>query len=219
MGRPYITINCAMSVDGKIALPSRNQIRLSSEADIKRMYLLRHTNDAVLVGVGTVLTDNPKLTVKESYVQHPEHPMRVILDSTARTPPDALAVNDTAVTLLITKPGVEPKQEYGPNVSLISCKVDNEGFLDLHYVMKLLTERGIQNLLVEGGSTVIWNFLQRRLIDDFFVYISPVVIGGMHTPTVADGLGIKNEKDLIDLQIEKVYRLKPGLLIHYTLSS
>jgi len=74
-----------MSADGKIALPTKKQIRISSEEDIKRMYQLRNESDAVLVGIGTILTDNPKLTVKETYVHHPRQPLRVILDSKCRT--------------------------------------------------------------------------------------------------------------------------------------
>jgi len=73
MKRPRIIINCAMSADGKIALPTKKQIRISSEEDIKRMYQLRNESDAVLVGIGTILTDNPKLTVKETYVHHPDN--------------------------------------------------------------------------------------------------------------------------------------------------
>ena len=68
MKRPHVTINCAMSVDGKIASPTRKQMRISSEEDIQRMYRLLNESDAVLVGIGTILADDPKLTVKESYL-------------------------------------------------------------------------------------------------------------------------------------------------------
>ena len=71
MTKPYVIINCAMSADGKIALPTRKQLRISSEEDIKRMYNLRNKCDGVLVGVGTILSDDPKLTVKEKYVKNP----------------------------------------------------------------------------------------------------------------------------------------------------
>src|SRR5512136_1812416 len=98
MNRPHVIINCAMSADGKIASPARKQIRISSEEDIARMHQLRNASDAVLVGIGTILADDPKLTVKETYVTHSHQPLRVILDGKGRTPPQALALNTTSNT-------------------------------------------------------------------------------------------------------------------------
>src|SRR5512136_1773557 len=100
MKRPYVIINCAMSADGKIASPMRKQMQISCDEDIKRMYRLRNECDTVLVGVGTILTDNPKLTVKEKYVKHPRQPLRVVLDSKGRTPPHALVLNNVSKTLI-----------------------------------------------------------------------------------------------------------------------
>ena len=96
MKRPHVTINCAMSADGKIALPNRKQLRISCDEDIKRMYNLRNEVDAVLVGIETILSDDPKLTVKEKYVKNLKQPLRVVLDSTCKTPKDALVLNDSA---------------------------------------------------------------------------------------------------------------------------
>ena len=108
MKKPYVVVNCAMSADGKIALPTKKQMRLSSEEDIERMYKLRNECDAVLVGIDTVLLDNPKLTVKEKYIINPKQPLRVVLDSKCRTPKDALVLNDSANTLIITSKGNLP---------------------------------------------------------------------------------------------------------------
>ena len=105
MKRPNVIINCAMSADGKIALPNRRQLRISCDEDIKRMYNLRNNADAVLVGIGTILSDDPKLTVKEKYVNNPKQPLRIILDNKCRTPKDALVLNDSAKTLIITAKG------------------------------------------------------------------------------------------------------------------
>ena len=93
MNRPRIILNCAMSADGKIALPNKQQLRISSEEDMKRVFELRNSCDAILVGSGAVLSDNPKLTVKEKYVKHPRNPIRVVLDTHMKTPVDALVVN------------------------------------------------------------------------------------------------------------------------------
>lgn len=216
MNRPYIIINCAMSADGKIALPNRKQLRLSSDEDIKRVYNLRNECDAVLVGIGAVLSDDPKLTVKEKYVKNPKHPLRVILDSKCRTPEGALVLDDVAKTLIVATEGNE-KQFDRDHIEVVWIKADDEGHVDLENMLDLLYKKGIKKLLVEGGGTVIWKFLKKRLVDDLYIYIGPCIIGGENTPTVADGSGIKNEDDLLSLRIVDVNRLGNGLLVHYRL--
>ena len=213
MNRPHVIVNCAMSADGKIALPTRKQLRISCDEDIERMYKLRNECDAVLVGVGTVLSDDPKLTVKEKYVKQPHQPVRIILDAYCKTPENALAVNQTAKTMIIT--AEKCKKKYGDNVEVIECKTDENGFIDLNKLLELLYECGIKTLMVEGGSTIIWNFLRQRLVDDLYVYVGPMIIGGKNTPTLADGEGIKSIDELISLEINEVSRLGLGMLIHY----
>ncbi len=215
MKRPYIIINCAMSADGKIALPSKKQLRISSEKDIIRMYNLRNECDAVLVGVGTILSDNPKLTVKEKYVKKPHQPIRIILDTNCKTPENSLAVNNKAKTIIFTKDKCNKK--YGPNIEIIRCKTDKKGYIDLLTMLEILLKKGIKKLMVEGGGTVIWNFLKQGLVDDMYVYVGPLIIGGEHTPTLADGEGIKNEDYKIQLKMVNMNRLGTGILIHYKL--
>ena len=206
-----------MSADGKIALPNREQLRISCDEDIKRMYNLRNEVDAVLVGIGAILSDDPKLTVKEKYVETPCQPIRIILDTYCKTPENALAVNGTAKTMIIT---AEPcKKTYGDNVEVIQCQTDNSGFIDLRNLLTLLDKRGIKTLMVEGGSNIIWNFLKHKLVDELFVYVGPMIVGGKHTPTMADGEGIGNPDELVSLEIVETQRVGPGLLIHYKLIS
>jgi len=214
MKRPHVLVNCAMSADGKIASPNRKQMRISSDEDIRRMHQLRSENDAVLVGVETILSDNPKLTVKERYVKHPRQPLRVVLDTKGRTPPDALVMNDATKTLIIMGQGQE--KSFGrPHVEVVGCTVDSSGVIDLDCALEILYQKGVRNLLVEGGGTIIWSFLHHKCVDDLTVYIGPFVIGGTETPTVADGEGIHSEADLIRLKIIAVQKLGPGLLVHY----
>lgn len=213
MNRPHVIVNCAMSADGKIALPTRKQLRISCAEDIERMYKLLNECDAVLVGIGTVLSDDPKLTVKEKYVKHPCQSIRVILDVHCKTPEDALVVNQAAKTLIIT--GEKCSKKYGGNVGIIECETDENGLIDLNVLLKLLYERRIKTLLVGGGGTVIWNFLKQKLVDDLYVYVSPMIIGGKNTPTLADGTGISSVDELIFLEINGISKLGPGILIHY----
>jgi 2,5-diamino-6-(ribosylamino)-4(3H)-pyrimidinone 5'-phosphate reductase len=213
MKRPHVTINCAMSADGKIASPARKQIRISSEEDIQRMYRLRHESDAVLVGIGTILADDPKLTVKESYVHHPKQPLRVILDSKGRTPMDALALNTVSKTLIITAKGQKKTYE-GSHIEVVECRTDDEGFIDVNDALEILSRKGVQKLLVEGGGTIIWKFLQNKVVDDLYIYIGSCIIGGKDTPTVADGKGIRKEEEIL-LEIVEIKQVGSGVLIHY----
>ena len=214
MKRPYVIVNCAMSVDGKSALPTKKQLRISSDEDIERMYKLRNECDAVLVGIDTILSDDPNLTVKAKYVKNPKQPLRVVLDSRCRIPKDTLVLNNAAKSLIITIEGNEKHFE-GENVEVIGCKANDEEHVDLECALELLYQKGVKKLLVEGGGTIIWSFLEKRLVDDLYIYIGPYVIGGKTTPTVADGLGIKNEGELISLKIVDVTRLGAGILTHY----
>ena len=216
MKRPRVIVNCAMSADGKIALPTKKQLRISSEEDIVRIYRLRNQCDAVLVGVGTILTDDPKLTVKESYVKHPRQPLRVVLDSKGRTPKGSLVLNKAARTLLIMAKGHERSFE-GSHIEVASCATDQQGLLKLPEVLTLLSHRGVRTLLVEGGSTVIWSFLRSGLVDDLFVYIGPCIIGGKTTPTMAGGAGIVSEDEAIRLRLIGTRRLGGGILMQYQL--
>jgi 2,5-diamino-6-(ribosylamino)-4(3H)-pyrimidinone 5'-phosphate reductase len=204
-----------MSADGKIASPAGKQLRISNEEDMRRVYNLRNEFDAVLVGVNTIQADNPKLTVKEEYVQNPKNPVRVILDTHCVTKPDALAVNENAKTLIIANG--ECDKNYKSNVEVVQCGVDYDGFIDLHQMLEILYNRGIKKLMVEGGSTVIWNFLKQGLVDDLFAFIGPMIIGGKYTPSMADGEGISQEDELINLEIVEFKKIGNGLLVHYKL--
>jgi 2,5-diamino-6-(ribosylamino)-4(3H)-pyrimidinone 5'-phosphate reductase len=214
MNRPYVIINCAISVDGKIALPIRKQLRISSDEDIARMNKLRNESDAVLVGIETVLSDDPKLTVNSKYVKNPKQPLRVVLDSKCRIPEESLVLNTRANTLIITTSG-NRKNIDANHVEVVECEPDYEGYVDLNCTLNVLQQKGIKKLLVEGGGTIIWNFLKNKLVDELFVYIGPCIIGGKNSPTMADGMGFKNEDELIYLNIIDINRLGDGVLIHY----
>jgi len=200
-----------MSADGKIASPSSKQLRISCDEDIERMYCMRNDTDAVLVGIGTVLSDDPKLTVKQACVLDVKNPIRVILDTYCRTPLTALVVNKDAKTLVISSKKCNKK--FGDNVEIIQCETTNDGLINIAKMLEILAERGIKTLMVEGGSTVIWNFLKNKLVDEMFVYIGPMIIGGKNTPTLAGGDGIKSKP--IPLEIIDIQNIGPGILIHY----
>lgn len=203
---PYVIINCAMSVDGKIALPTRRQTKISSEEDFDRVHKLRSDCDAILVGVGTILSDDPKLTIKGKHVKNP---IRIVLDSNCRTPMNAKVLSRDAKTIIVTSE--ECKKKLG-NAEMLRC---GKKRVDLNTLMPLLSKCGIKKLLVEGGETVIWSFLKERLADELSVYIGSMIIGGRNSPTLAGGEGVRSLKKVIPLKLIQVKLIGDGILLRY----
>lgn len=207
--RPRVLINCAMSADGKLALPSRKQTRISSEDDMARVYRLRNDADAVLVGVNTVISDDPKLTVKRKYVNEPRNPLRIVLDSRGRTPPNSRVLDGTAPSLVVTSEECDAQFD---GVETLRC---GKGRVDLMRLLEILSERGIERVLVEGGGNVIWSFIEKGLFDELTIYVGSMVIGGSVSPTPADGEGATSEEGIVPLKLVGIERLGNGVLLRY----
>lgn len=204
-----VVINCAMSADGKIALRTRRQTRISNEEDKRRVHKLRNSSDAILVGVETVIADNPKLTVNPKYVKRPRHPLRIVLDSKGRTPKNALVLDGTSKTWIVTN---EKCKRNFPNAATTRCGKQE---VDLKKLMRILKKKGVGTLLVEGGSKVIWSFLQSRIADEVNVFVGSMVIGGDDSPTPAGGAGAENERAIVALKLSKIRAVGNGVLLTY----
>jgi 2,5-diamino-6-(ribosylamino)-4(3H)-pyrimidinone 5'-phosphate reductase len=198
-----------MSADGKIALPSRKQTRISNEEDIARVHRLRNECDAILVGVGTILSDDPKLTVKEKHVDKVRNPLRVVLDSKGRTPSDSEVLSDDAPTLIFTS----------ESCSSVFDRAEVARFgkerVDIASAVEFLYERGIRKLLVEGGETVIWSFLKEGLVNELKVFVGSMIIGGSGSPTIAGGEGAASFEEIIPLALARSTQLGDGVLLEY----
>src|SRR2546426_3226192 len=197
-----------MSADGKIALPTRKQTRISDEEDLRRVHHLRATCDAVLVGVGTILADDPKLTVKPEYASG-RNPLRVVLDSEGRTPEDAAVLNRAAPTLIVTT--VDCAKTF-PNAEVARLGKDA---VDIPALLEYLGGNGIKRLLVEGGQEVIWSFLHLRLADEVKIFVGSVVIGGRTSPTPAGGAGAQSVEEIVPLTLESAKPPGTGVLLQY----
>ena len=207
MKKPYVVVNCASSIDGKIALPGKKPLKISNEEDVARVHKLRNECDAILVGIETILADNPKLTVKAKYVDKVRQPIRIVLDSKLRIPEDAEVMKPNAKTIIVTT----CKEFKKGDVEVIKCGNDK---VDLKRLMEILYDRGIKKLLVEGGSTVIWEFLENKLVDEMMVFYSPIIIGN-NAPTIAGGEGAKSEEELIKMEIKSIERIGNGCLVKF----
>jgi len=207
--RPRVIINAAMSVDGKIALSDGKAVRLSNEEDLRRVHRLRAHVDAILVGVGTVLMDDPKLTVKSKYAKG-RNPLRIVLDSDGKTPERAHVLDRSAPTLIVTSE--ESAREF-PNAEVLRCGKDE---VDLPLLLDRLAARGIKTMMVEGGSTVIWSFLRHRLADELKIFISSRALGGHSAPTLAGGQGAASLKESTRLRLDRARHLGDGVLLEYS---
>ena len=206
--RPHVVINAAMSVDGKIALSGGKPVRLSNEEDLRRVHALRAKADAVLVGIGTVLKDDPKLTVKAEYVKG-RNPLRIVLDSRGRTPAGANVLDRSAPTLIVTS---EASKRTFPEVEVLRIGKDE---VDLESLLDRLAARGIRLLLVEGGSTVIGSFLRRGLADELKVFVASEVLGGLSAPTLVGSRDATPAEDAVRLRLDRAAPLGDGVLLEY----
>jgi 2,5-diamino-6-(ribosylamino)-4(3H)-pyrimidinone 5'-phosphate reductase len=198
-----------MSVDGKIALKTRRQTHISNEEDKRRVHKLRNSSDAILVGVETVIADDPKLTVNPKYVKKPRHPLRIVLDSKGRTPKDAHVLDGSSKTLIVTN---EKCKKVFPNAAATRCGKQE---VELKKLMKILEKKGIRTLLVEGGSKVIWSFLRSRIADEVNIFVGSMVIGGDKSPTPAGGDEAETEKAIVALRLRRMKAIGNGVLLTY----
>ena len=203
MSRPFIHVNCAMSADGKIAGPERKQVRISSDEDIARVKQLRRDYDGILVGVGTVIADDPHLTVKG--LEYDQNPVRFVLDRHGRIPAEARVLDDRAPTVIIT--------DWDCDRSWEGRRVIRAG--NLTEAMEAAGDLGVRKLIVEGGGEIIAAFFRERLVDRYTVFVGSQIIGGRTSATPADGDG-RVAPDGLKLRFEGADVLGNGVLLSYT---
>jgi 2,5-diamino-6-(ribosylamino)-4(3H)-pyrimidinone 5'-phosphate reductase len=215
-----VVVNAATSTDGKLSTREREQVAISSPADFERVDRLRADSDAVMVGVGTVLADDPSLTLSDPSLRErrrergrPANPARVVADSRGRTPVDATLLDDDAGTYLLTSERaptdvLDRFEERG--VEVIVAGADR---VALPAALSALGDRGVDQLMVEGGGELIFSLFEAGLVDRLSVYVGPVVVGGRDAPTLADGDGFTG--DFPELSLESVERLGEGVLLEY----
>ncbi len=218
--RPFVFINAAMSADGKIATRERKQTRISGRLDFDRVDELRASSDAVMVGIGTVLSDNPSLTVKSRERRErrckdgkDENPIRIVVDSLSRTPIDADIFKKGAgkKIIAVAETALEEKvKQLSEHAEIIVC---GEKSVDLENLLCELKAHGISRLMVEGGATLNWGLISSGLVDEIYTFIGNIVIGGRTAPTLVDGEGWVSE--FCKLSLISCERLEDGVLIKW----
>ncbi len=187
--RPFITLKYAMTLDGKIATANADSKWITGEAARTFAHRLRRQHDAVLVGIGTVVADDPELTTR---MVQGKNPVRVVLDTKLRISLMATVLNPVAETIIFT--GMEADEDKAnalnalPNVEVVRLSAE-EGKLPIAKVVAALAERGITSLLVEGGSSVHGAFYDAGLADRVYAFVAPKIIGGKNALTAVGGEG------------------------------
>jgi diaminohydroxyphosphoribosylaminopyrimidine deaminase/5-amino-6-(5-phosphoribosylamino)uracil reductase len=205
-GTPFVVAKFAMSLDGKIAASSGESKWISSEKSRCHAGELRQRNDAIMVGIGTVLSDDPRLTVRdEAGNPRTKQPLRIVVDSSARVPLNAQLFHEPGPVLVATAHATKDRTEALSTARAQVLSLPSEdGSVDLISLLKALGEREITSLLVEGGGSLLGSFFDLGLVDKVVVFVSPVILGGMDSPSPVAGVGVAAMVDSIRLKRTRV---------------
>lgn len=215
-----VIINGAMTVDGKIATAIGDS-KISSKQDLVRVHILRASVDAIVVGISTIMADDPRLTVR---LAKGKSPARVIVDSKGRIPLDSQvlrAASAVRTIVAVTPDAPEDKvakiRETGAEVLVVRA---GKGYnvavprgVDLKELFSILESKGIKKALVEGGGELNWSLLRLGMVDELTVTIAPKIAGGRLATTLVEGDGFDRVSDGIKLTLERVERKKSGELV------
>jgi diaminohydroxyphosphoribosylaminopyrimidine deaminase/5-amino-6-(5-phosphoribosylamino)uracil reductase len=213
---PFCIMKTAMTIDGKIATSNGDSMWISNEKSRAYVHEIRQMVTGIMVGIGTVLKDDPELTTRREGLIS-KNPIRIIIDSTAKVPLEAkiLRCNEKTKTIIATtdlakESKIEAIKLKGAEVIVTPNK--NNG-VDLNYLMRILGEMGIDSILLEGGSTLNYSALEAGVVDKVITFISPKIFGGTSSKTPVGGQGVECVKDSIMLTDTKVTRFNEDIMI------
>ena len=210
---PFVTVKGAMSIDGKIATEKGESKWISSETSRKLASKMRSEVDGVLVGVNTIIKDDPCL------IPHgikAKRPVRVIVDTKLRIPTFRAKVLDNsaktivATSFLANSKKINKLQKKG--IEIIKTPLYNN-MVNLKILMKELAKRGIMNVLIEGGGNLIWGALKSKIVDKMKIFIAPKIIGGKDAPSLVEGKGIRKLKKALLLKEIKIRKIGEDFLL------
>jgi len=215
-GVPFVTLKVAASLDGKIASRTGESRWITGESARRRVHQLRNEMDAVLVGIGTVLRDDPLLTARLGIADQRD-PIRVIVDNLARLPLRAKVVNraSTAPTILAVaqmapRGKLEALEREGVQVIVVE---NSPRRVSLERLMEALGKRGVLSVMIEGGAEINASALRESVVDKVLVFLAPILIGGKSTPTAVGGDGIESLGQALRLRNVRIERFDGDILV------
>jgi len=206
----HVRVNAAVSADGKLSTRRREQVAISGPDDFARVDEIRAEVDAIAVGVGTVVADDPHLAVDVST----GGPIRVVADSRGRMPPDARLLDEAAPTVVLVSELAPEGRRKRFEAAGAEVVVAGDDRVDLAAAFdRLESGFGVEEILVEGGGEIIFSLFEAGLVDECSVFVGPQVIGGRDAPTLADGEGFVEE--FPELSLRDVERLDGGVVLYW----
>lgn len=217
--KPFIAAKLAQSLDGRIASRTGKSQWITNEEARKEGHYLRSIYDGILVGINTILTDNPLLTcrIERKEQDAPHQPVRIVLDTHGRIPETALVITDkTTDTIVVTTTlchtdKMRRLKELG--VRVVLAPLTGDGHIDLVQALDLLWNEGIRSILVEGGSTVQGSFFDHKLVDKIYAFVGNKVIGGSQSLPSVGGKGVDDLAECMPLSYDSVKMVGDNLLI------
>jgi 2,5-diamino-6-(ribosylamino)-4(3H)-pyrimidinone 5'-phosphate reductase len=208
-------INAAMTIDGKIAT-NRGDSTISSKQDLRRLHRLRSSVDAIIIGISTVIVDNPRLTVR-LVKRCGTTPVRIIVDSTGRIPLDSKILKSAskintivAVTSKASDKRIDKIKSAGAMVIVAGTRT-----VDLKELFYILKKIGFNKILVEGGGELNWSVLQLGIVNELMVTVAPRIVGGRTATTLVEGDGYTRITEGIKMELIKISRQNNGEVILY----
>lgn len=213
-GKPFVTLKMAMTADGKIATHAGDSRWISSQKSLEFAHELRHRHRAILVGIETVLADDPQLTARLE--KKTRNPIRIVLDSHGRIPLDAAVVRSAEQirTILATTDAIPADKERALQQAHVEVwKLPaRDGRVDPHAVIQKLSHERIDSVLIEGGAEIAWSFVSQELTDKVLFVIAPKIVGGRAAPGPVGGVGFERLSDAISLKEITISRLGNDIL-------
>lgn len=199
-GQPFVVLKSAMTLDGKIATVTNASRWITGELSRKMVHRMRQQLSAVMVGVDTVIFDDPLLNIRMKGEW--KNPLKVIADTHGRIPLEAKVLTHDPQLAIVASSELADRKKLKDierkGAQVLICPLKNDK-VDLAFVMKSLGAMGIDSVMIEGGSTIAFSALQERLVDKVVSFIAPKILGGVNAPTAVGGAGISSMDDAIDL--------------------
>lgn len=212
--KPFVVLKAAMTLDGKIATATGQSKWITNETSRAYGYKLRDIYDGIMVGINTVIEDNPMLTAR---VDGGKNPIRIVVDSSLRIDINANVVQDKLAKTIVATIDKADKDKIlklqAQDVDVIVVDKDENDKVDIEKLLDILGQQNICSILVEGGATLSGSFVARKLVDKVYFFIAPKIVGGKEAKTPVAGTGILNLQEALALKDIQIEKLEEDILI------
>lgn len=212
--KPFVVLKAAMTLDGKIATATGQSKWITNETSRAYGYKLRDIYDGIMVGINTVIEDNPMLTAR---VDGGKNPIRIVVDSSLRIDINANVVQDKSAKTIVATTDKADKDKIlklqAQDVDVIVVDKDENDKVDIEKLLDILGQQNICSILVEGGATLSGSFVAKKLIDKVYFFIAPKIVGGKEAKTPVAGTGILNLQEALALKDIQFEKLEEDILI------